>query len=121
MKSQNVIIQNDPLKSLTYRSHTLINNHKAVSKHQIQAATDSSSLQVLAGREKQATTQSTGSKSGSLEGRVGGWRESGRLIIQAAASAAALHLDIIEEECGFALDNGLKEGTSALAGGRALW
>lgn len=34
--------------------------------------------------------------------------------------AAALHLDIIEEEGGFALDNGLKEGSSALAGGRAL-
>lgn len=47
---------------------------------------------------------------------VGSWR----LIIEAAA-AAALHLDIIEEECGFALDNGLKEGTSAFAGGRALW
>lgn len=49
---------------------------------------------------------------------VGAGQGSWRLIIQAAA---ALHLDIIEEKCGFALDNGLKEGTSALAGGRALW
>jgi len=35
-------------------------------------------------------------------------------------AAAALHLDIVEEKCGFTLDNGLKEGASALAGGRAL-
>lgn len=45
---------------------------------------------------------------------MGGWR----LVVE---EAAALHLDIIEEEGGFALDNGLKEGTSTLAGGRALW
>lgn len=49
---------------------------------------------------------------------VGAGQGSWQLIIQAAA---ARHLDVIEEECGFALDNGLKEGTSALAGGRALW
>lgn len=59
-----------------------------------------------------------------LEGRVGlegdgAGQGSWRLIIQAAA--ATLHLDIIKEEGSFALDNGLKEGTSALAGGRALW
>lgn len=38
----------------------------------------------------------------------------------APVPAAALHLDIIEEEGGFALDNGLKEGSSALAGGGTL-
>lgn len=54
-----------------------------------------------------------------LEGDEAG-QGSWQLIIQAAA-AAALHLDIIKEEGGFALDNGLKEGTSALAGGRTLW
>lgn len=38
-----------------------------------------------------------------------------------ATTAAALHLDIVEEECSFTLDYGLKEGASALAGGGALW
>lgn len=53
-----------------------------------------------------------------LEGEGAG-KGSWRLIIQAVA--ATLHLDIVKEEGSFALDNGLKEGTSALAGGRALW
>lgn len=65
----------------------------------------------------------SGANGGLIKGRVG-WEVAGagqgswQLIVQAAA---AHHLDVIEEECCFALDNGLKEGTSALAGGRALW
>lgn len=59
-----------------------------------------------------------------------GWGEVGKglgswcliiLVAAVAEAAAALHLDIIEEERSFTLNNGLKEGTSALAGGRALW
>lgn len=44
----------------------------------------------------------------------------GRGVISSCRAAAALHLDVIEEQRRDALDNGLQQRTSALAGGGAL-
>lgn len=57
----------------------------------------------------------------------GGWGRDGmgqegcgRGVISSCRAAAALHLDVIEEQRRDALDNGLQQRTSALAGGGAL-
>lgn len=55
-----------------------------------------------------------------LEGKMVAIRRM-RGLRETATTAAALHLDVVEEESGFTLDYGLKEGPSALAGGGALW
>lgn len=70
------------------------------------------------------------------EGDLGGWGRSGlgregkggvrggvrpgRAVIPSCRAAMALHLDVIEEQRWDALDNGLQERTSALAGRGAL-